>query len=97
MVKNSQIEQQHSPGKIDGDLGSKPAFFHLKQFSIDQTNAALKVTTEALILGGYAATRSEYVKNILDIGTGTGLLALMLAQKLEAKIDAVEIKVVFYS
>jgi tRNA1Val (adenine37-N6)-methyltransferase len=55
-------------------------------------SANLKVTTEALILGGYVANDFNTCKTALDIGTGTGLLALMLAQKSEAKIDAVEIE-----
>lgn len=92
MGKSDQMQQERSASNIGKDLEVKPAFFHLKQFSINQTNAALKVTTEALILGGYAAATFEKASNILDIGTGTGLLALMLAQKLEVEIDAVEIE-----
>jgi tRNA1Val (adenine37-N6)-methyltransferase len=64
--------------------------FTFKHFTINQDRCAMKVCTDACILG--ASTAVENVKNILDIGTGTGLLALMLAQRTDAKIDAVEIE-----
>jgi tRNA1Val (adenine37-N6)-methyltransferase len=63
--------------------------FTFKQFTINQDRCAMKVCTDACILG--ASTDVENVNKILDIGTGTGLLSLMLAQRSEAKIDAVEI------
>jgi tRNA1Val (adenine37-N6)-methyltransferase len=63
--------------------------FAFKQFNIHQDQTAMKVTTDACILGAYSAVKNT--TNILDIGTGTGLLPLMLAQRSEAKIDAVEI------
>jgi tRNA1Val (adenine37-N6)-methyltransferase len=63
--------------------------FSFKQFIIHQDQTAMKVTTDACILGAYADVNET--KNILDIGTGTGLIAMMLAQRTKAQIDAVEI------
>ncbi len=63
--------------------------FTFKQFTINQDRCAMKVCTDACILG--ASTDVENVSRILDIGTGTGLLSLMIAQRTNAQIDAVEI------
>lgn len=66
------------------------ADFQFQQFSIRQTHAALKVGTDALLLGSIAKFSNPL--SILDIGTGTGVLALMCAQRFpEATIEAVEL------
>ncbi len=70
-------------------------FFRFKQFTVHQQLAAMKVCTDSCILGACAAMQlqalSTPVKNILDIGTGTGLLSLMLAQKTTANITAIDL------
>lgn len=65
-------------------------FFRFKQFAVWHDRSALRVCTEACILGAYAEVTD--VTHALDIGTGTGLLALMIAQRnARMHIDAVEI------
>ena len=64
--------------------------FRFKQFAVEQEDVAMKVGTDGVLLGAWAAC--DGAKCILDIGTGTGLIALMLAQRnAEAQIHAVEI------
>lgn len=66
------------------------SYFEFKQFRIEQDECAMKVTTEGCVFGALIQPE-KYPDNILDIGTGTGLLALMLVQKYpDAKSDAVE-------
>ncbi|MCR9253780.1 MAG: methyltransferase [bacterium] len=65
------------------------SYFQFKQFRIEQGGSGMKVTTEGCILGSWV--NAENASNILDIGAGTGLLSLMIAQRSNATIDAVEI------
>lgn len=64
-------------------------WFKFKQFTIWQDQCAMKVGTDGVLLGAWVNTGS--CQRILDVGTGTGLIALMLAQRSNAIIDAVEI------
>ncbi len=66
------------------------SIFKFKYFDVQQQNTALKVGTDAMILGALAAQYNY--KSVLDIGTGTGVLALMLSQNKEnVKTEAIEI------
>ncbi|NOW95228.1 tRNA1(Val) (adenine(37)-N6)-methyltransferase [Mucilaginibacter sp. SG564] len=66
------------------------SMFRFKQFSVDQTGCAMKINTDGVLLGALAD--ADKPLSILDIGTGTGVIALMLAQRYtDAQIDAVEI------
>jgi tRNA1Val (adenine37-N6)-methyltransferase len=64
--------------------------FRFKQFNVDQGGCAMKINTDGVLLGALAGAGQP--RTILDIGTGTGVIALMLAQRFAyAQIDAVEI------
>ncbi|TAL80293.1 MAG: methyltransferase domain-containing protein [Bacteroidetes bacterium] len=63
-------------------------YFTFKQFTINQDKSAFKVGTDGVLLGACADIAG--VKSILDIGSGTGLIAIMLAQRCDALITAIE-------
>jgi tRNA1Val (adenine37-N6)-methyltransferase len=64
------------------------SYFRFKQFTINQDKCAFKVGTDGVLLGACADVFGK--KKILDIGTGTGLIALILAQRSDAEIVAIE-------
>jgi tRNA1Val (adenine37-N6)-methyltransferase len=69
--------------------------FRFKQFQIHQNKTTMKVGTDGVLIGAWADVNEA--ENILDVGTGTGLIALMAAQRNElTKIDAVEIDEMAY-
>jgi len=64
-------------------------YFRFKKFTVFHDRCAMKVGTDGVLLGAWTSITNT--QQILDIGTGSGLIALMLAQRSLAKIDAVEI------
>lgn len=64
--------------------------FVFKKFTVFQHDSAHKVGTDAVLIGAWAQV--EHAKSILDVGTGTGIIALMMAQKSGAVIDAIDIE-----
>ena len=72
-------------------------YFQFKQFKIEQEHCAMKVCTDACLFGAWvvallAADNTSKQIEILDIGTGTGLLSLITAQAINCVIDAVEME-----
>lgn len=65
------------------------SYFQFKKFKVNQEKSAMKVCTDSCILGAYVAYENPL--RILDIGAGSGLLSLMLAQRYSCPIDSVEI------
>ena len=67
------------------------SLFKFKKFAVNQDQCAMKIGTDAVLLGAWTPIDNQ-PKTILDIGTGTGIIALMLAQRGNAQqIDALEI------
>jgi len=69
-------------------MSTKP--FKFKQFTVQQDKCAMKIGTDAVLLGAWTQLNSPY--SVLDIGAGTGVIALQIAQRSFAEtIDALEI------
>ncbi len=90
MAAAFQHQDTHSPRKPS-------RAFRFKQFEIQDHRCAHKVGTDGTLLGGWVDVKNA--KRILDIGTGSGLIALMLAQRTspDTLIEAIEISLPDYS
>ncbi len=70
-------------------MSTKP--FRFKEFEVHQDKCAMKIGTDGVLLGSWVSI-SEETFSILDVGTGTGVIALMMAQRSLAEVvDALEI------
>lgn len=69
---------------------TKPVF-QFKQFSISQENANMKLNTDGVLLGAWAPCKNA--KTVLDVGTGTGIIALMMAQRIGHRAEIVGIDI----
>lgn len=66
--------------------------FRMKRFAIRQELSALKVGTDGVLLGAYVGAKYTDACSVLDVGTGTGVIALMIAQSLpQAMIHAIDV------
>lgn len=66
--------------------------FRFKEFTVHQSRSAMKVGTDGVIIGSWASVCGAEGSSILDIGSGTGLIALMVAQRNRGSVvDAVEL------
>ena len=74
---------------------TKSQSFRFKRFEVWHDLCAMKVGTDGVLLGAWCPITSNLPHRVLDIGTGSGLIALMLAQRLSGKdtysIDAIDI------
>ena len=66
-------------------------YFQFKEFTIHQARSAMRVTTDACILGAWVAKHFSTQKSVLDIGSGTGLLLMMMAQQISGRLTGIEL------
>jgi len=76
-------------------VNDKKNGFSFKQFHVSHADCAMKVGTDGILLGGWAdvKTASSAPLRVLDIGTGSGLISLMLAQRCQGNLQAVAIDI----
>jgi tRNA1Val (adenine37-N6)-methyltransferase len=69
-------------------------YFQFKQFKVKNIASAMKLGTDSVLIGAWAPLKASD-ERILDVGTGTGVIALMVAQRIaplgHARIDAIDI------
>lgn len=63
--------------------------FHIKPFSLSHHNATMRVGTDAMLLGLFAGIPG--IKNTLEIGTGCGIISLIIASRFKTNIDAIDL------
>ena len=71
--------------------------FRFKEFTVHQDRCAMKIGTDGVLLGSWVPM-GDVINSILDVGSGTGVIALMMAQRSSAQvIDAIEICLLYTS
>jgi len=88
-VGRRYTDPEHTQKAFINQQMGRNNWFEFKQFRIEQQNAAMKVGTDGVLLGAWTPVGGA--DRILDVGTGTGLIALMVAQRSAGEVDAVEI------
>lgn len=64
------------------------SWFQFKQFRVYQDKCAMKVGTDGVLLGAWAPLND--VQSVVDLGSGTGLISLMIAQRSKARVTGIE-------